>query len=594
MTVTASSIKNATFPSNRRLITDPDNIGWPLFIVFPIASTIDHIVWLNTKSQTTQDSLFAFILGVVSTSAVLWVARVFILRWRLFRDRVIPTVFVLFLCVTTGTQIGQSQSSVIGVDRIILGTALLVTTIWIVGLLRAYRMTSSELLGIQQQMVAARAASENAMRHERTEIITPIIERLTLLIHEIVGLSPAIAAKRMRAVSEQLVRPASHELAELKRGVSLPAQQIPKPAWRKTLVEVASSPLILPKTMAAVMVVLVSRLTVLEASSSPHISPSDTVQVSVDWPSLLRAVAQLFLTFAVVWMCATVTQSQLQRLLISLGPTLRWIITLTSIPVVAFSSQLIMLGLLSIPGLSPDGDQPLADPKVFIIPLTIIAALTGAQRATHKRLMNHLEELRTLNTELSFTVARLNEQLWRQRRSFSKQLHGTVQANLNAAAIITSRSGETIPGEVIERLHHVIEQLADEHHESIDIATEILQLQQTWQGICQIEITVSPAVAALVQSDPVCATAFVDIVSEASANAVIHGKATQVAVVITRDSHREIRIEATDNGTGTALRNGGGLGSALLKEACTIWGLEPHPDGTRLYAVIPVETTPIS
>ena len=70
---------------------------------------------------------------------------------------------------------------------------------------------------------------------------------------------------------------------------------------------------------------------------------------------------------------------------------------------------------------------------------------------------------------------------------------------------------------------------------------------------------------------------------------MIHGGAQTISFTVTEQSPRELRIEAVDDGSGVLERDGGGLGSRLLREACTEWGLITQGDATRLFAVVPIQ-----
>ena len=85
-----------------------------------------------------------------------------------------------------------------------------------------------------------------------------------------------------------------------------------------------------------------------------------------------------------------------------------------------------------------------------------------------------------------------------------------------------------------------------------------------------------------IEADPLCAASFIDIVGEATANAAIHGQAHTIWFTVVEQGEQELRIEAVDDGSGVDERDGGGLGSQLLREACTEWGLTSAAGQTRL------------
>ena len=343
------------------------------------------------------------------------------------------------------------------------------------------------------------------------------------------------------------------------------------------------------------MVLFVSRLSINEASGTSSIPRSPDVAVTVDLASLGRALGQLAVVFVVVWMTAGIAARVLRRVLPPRTPAVRWLIVVGSVPAVAVTAQALILAAFTIPGLSPNAQFVLRNPLLFIAPMVVIAVAAALVRTARTRGSDILRQFRTATYDLAFEVARLNEELWMQRRNLSKALHGPTQGTLNSAALrlaqATDDDGDEIRADAARRIDEAITALESGTQDPIDVTRELALIDQTWQGICDIDLDVDVGTMERVEADPLCAASFVDILGEAIANAVIHGHADRVAITVTEQGPREIRIEAIDHGTGLTDRDGGGLGSQLLREACTEWGLSSHDGTTRLFAVIPVTET---
>ena len=592
-------------PRASSLIADPGNIGWPLALIYTIAVLVDQTIGLGSR----WDEGFAWVraleilASLAATLLLLWLGKVTYLRSEFARRHVSIMVATTFLSVLLGTVVGRIVVTAaaaadatalppFSLDRAIYGTAVLLISMWVLGSLRAFRAAVDDLRSVQQQLTATRTARQEALSAERDNVIAPISSALRDLARALPGLSAEDAALRIQGTAQELVRPVSHELIGTTTPIDLPPPEpLPRPSWRQTLSQVAATPLMLPKVMALAMTLLIGRLSSVESGTLPE---RPDVAVTVDLTSLLRALAQLAIVFLAVWLATGVASRILRPILPTRTPGQRWVIVLASVPVAAVIAQVLVLGAFSFPALSPETQSALRNPLVFIVPLVFVAAIAGLIRTAQTRLADILRELQERNAELAFEVARLNEELWMQRRSLSKRLHGSVQGTLNSAALLMARTpdgdeGAASRADVMQRLQRAMDSLESTAPDHIDVGHELAQIEQTWQGICAIDMQADSQTLQRIQADPLCAASFVDIVGEAAANAVIHGSATRIAFTVAEQGDREVRIEAVDDGSGVSDREGGGLGSQILREACTEWGLSSDGDTTRLFAVVPLQ-----
>ena len=594
-------------PRAAALIADPDNIGWPLALIYAVAVLVDQTIGLGARWDEGFPGVRALeiLASLAATLLLLWLAKLTYLRSGIARRHVSIMVATTFLSVLIGTVAGRivvtsaapadaTALPPFSLDRAIYGTAVLLISMWVLGSLRAFRTAVDDLQSVQQQLTATRTARQEALAAERDNVIAPISSALRDLARELPGLSAGDASLRIQTTAQELVRPVSHELIGTTTPIELPPPEpLPRPSWRQTLGQVAATPLMLPKVMALAMTLLIGRLSSFESGTLPE---RPDVAVTVDGASLLRALAQLVVVFLAVWLATSVASRILRPILPGRTPAQRWLIVLASVPVAAVIAQVLVLGAFSFPALSPETQSALRNPLVFIVPLVLIAAIAGLIRTAQTRLADILHELQERNAELAFEVARLNEELWMQRRSLSKRLHGSVQGTLNSAALLLARTPKGAEGapsraDVMRRLQRAMDSLESTAPDDLDVAHELTQIEQTWQGICTIDMDVDADTLTRIQADPLCAASFVDIVGEAAANAVIHGGATRINFTVTEQGPREVRIDAVDDGSGVTDREGGGLGSQILREACTAWGLSSDGATTRLFAVVPLQTT---
>ena len=605
MSRTSADIDATATPRASTLIADPANIGWPLALIYAVAALIDQTIGLGSR----WDAAFAWgfaveiLASVAATLLLLWLAKLTYLRSRFARRHVSIMIATAFLSVLLGTVVGRIVITAVApadaatlppfsLDRAIFGTAVILIAAWVLGSLRAFRTAAEDLQAAQQQLTAARTARREALAAEHDDVVAPISAALRDLEGDLPRLSAQDAARRIQATAEQLVRPVSHELIARTAPLDLPPPEpLPRPSWRQTLSQVAATPLMLPKVMALAMTLLIGRLSSFESGSLPE---RPDMAVTVDGASLLRALAQLAIVFLAVWLTTSVASRILRPILPTRTPGQRWLIVLASVPVAAVIAQVLVLGAFSFPALSPETESTLRNPLVFIVPLVLIAAVAGLIRTAQTRRADILRELQERNAELTFEVARLNEELWMQRRSLSKRLHGSVQGTLNSAALLMARTPDGAEGkasriDVMRRLQRAIDSLESSAPDHLDVGHELSQIEQTWQGICTMALDMDAETLSRIQADPLCAASFVDIVGEAAANAVIHGHASRIDFTVAEQGPRELRIEAVDDGSGVTDREGGGLGSQILREACTEWGLSSDGETTRLFAVVPLQ-----
>lgn len=612
MSRSATDRDSFRFPRTSTLIADPDNIGRALAIAYFIIVVVDQTIGFGARWDVGFGvaTIAGIVIGAAITLLLLTGAKFLYLGTKVARRHVSVMLVTMFVSGLIGTTIGRvvtaavsapgsRGSDAVGLDLMIFETVVLAMIAWSIGTLRTYRSAVNDLQAAQQELAAAKKVSEGALRAEREDLIEPVAVALVDLSDALPALTAADAAARIRATSDELIRPVSHELIAATAPVELPpAEPLPRPSWSQTLANVAASPLLLPKVMAITMMLLVGRLSVFDTAAAPA-TEGEPLTLTVDWVSLIRALSQLAIVFLVVWFTTTVALRLLRPLLPTRQPLVRWGIVLASVPVVAVLSQVIILVIFSLPSVSPQTQPTLRNPLVFIVPLIIIATVAGILRTARTRFIDVLRELQARNAELAYALARLNEELWMQRRGLSKTLHGAIQGTLNSAALLLSQATSdteiaTARQEAVQRIHRATIELQSATPDHVDVDQELAQIKQTWNGICEIDITTSQDILDRIQGDPVCATSFVDIVGEATANAVIHGGAQNIAFTITEQSPRELRIEAHDDGSGVQVRNGGGLGSQLLREACTEWGLTSNEDLTRLFAVVPMQGPPAS
>lgn len=560
----------------------------------------------------TQDSIVAIIAAVVSSIGLFayWglAQRIYLKRPSVVRHPA-AAVWTVFVASNIGDALAQLAVSATGVfsgdllksslDHGVYQTIALALIASVTNPLASHRQSVQSLYEIQAQLLSTRPAGQQALASERGAVvarISDLVER-TLNVLQVALPNESIAA--LRGASEDVVRPLSHHLASEKPDFEPPAiKQSSPPQWRSVLSNALSTPLIQPFTMAATVTLLASRLTI--TSGNEDKSPQTiefklgALTLSLDFTragiALIELVVILLSTWAAAELIARISRSRLR----AAESRQRWLISVMSLVAISLVAQVLVMAAFSYLRL-PEIPQVTALTHIlFVLPLVIISAGIGAFRVIQLRRAAVLEELTHINSDLKWEVAKINEELWQERRTLSRWLHGPVQAALQAGVIqlesdlqttgVSEDSIESVRANVRAALLQV-----DEPQELVaDFEGGVDSVKRLWAGVCSIHLEIEEGVRDRLVRDVLCASSVVELLGEACANAAIHGGATQVNASLQLQAQRLLKVEVTNNGPRMHELKSTGLGGQILDEITLEWGLEFGPTGARLTAVMPL------
>lgn len=201
-------------------------------------------------------------------------------------------------------------------------------------------------------------------------------------------------------------------------------------------------------------------------------------------------------------------------------------------------------------------------------------------------------ELSHSTRELERSLTRRKQTQWLQNKSLLRALHGPVQTAVNAAAIKIDgalREGN-VSAEMIENIRRELfaslDVLGNTDGAVISLDDGMNRIEKTWDGICEVSISISLDAHEKLDSDVIIRSCFFDMVTEAVSNAVRHGQATEVEV--SAKSHDgDLVLDVRDNGSFVGVANAPGLGSNLLDDCTSLWRIQPTGTGHLLTATIP-------
>jgi signal transduction histidine kinase len=202
--------------------------------------------------------------------------------------------------------------------------------------------------------------------------------------------------------------------------------------------------------------------------------------------------------------------------------------------------------------------------------------------------VSYESELREANQELNLELNRTSQLIWHVRQRAAQTLHGSVQASLTAAnmrILGAQEIDEDLLEKVRQDLVRATESLTNLDGPIIDLETSISDLIELWQGVCEVKVSIEDELLNSISANQVTSHCINEIVKESVTNAIRHGKARLVEIVIHDLNDGSIRIEITNNGDASLLGSPG-VGSQILDDITMNWSREPHGDEVRVTAQV--------
>jgi signal transduction histidine kinase len=237
--------------------------------------------------------------------------------------------------------------------------------------------------------------------------------------------------------------------------------------------------------------------------------------------------------------------------------------------------------------------QVLSFTSSMVIILTAVGV--GIWSAFKRERVAYLEEIDSLNKERSRQLALVDQAVWVARRNWSFLVHGTVQGALSVA-LSRMQLADSVTPELanqvlkdVERARGALNQTQSFNQPWDEVWP---QIEQTWEGVCEVTHTTSPEADLLLEASGATATCVAEIAKELVSNAFRHGKATQIQIEISLASPEDVLITSTNNGELIQEDRVEGIGSEMFGELAASWGWSNTLNGPRFTAVIPVATNP--
>ncbi len=570
----------------RARLADPRLVSWPTFVISSVLLTYE--IWLH--------GFFVFALTQFLVFAWLAAARWMYLRRRYATHHAWVMVVTIVSASLFGAVIVQlllaESTAVVTVD----GAFARMIVIPAAGLLSVslidYRNNVRELRSTTIALEATRDTGLASLASARQNIVDQVRASLEGRVDEFWEANPRAAADELASLAQETVRPLSHELAATTPDFTPLLPQAQRLRWSAVLSEVAGRPLIVPWLMASAVTLMSIRFTLAEPDAGQSTAAGDVgpVTVSVNLESLASSFAFLFAVFLSVWLFSVLAVRISRPVLTRVSGGMRWVVIAASVVGIGLGLQLILIAVPVLPGpLASIDTDPIGRFWAFA-PVVVIALVLAIARTISFARASVLDELRAINNELTWEVARIRLNLWAQQRQFAQAIHGPLQAAITSSALLLSQSGEFDRAGAIEaarnRITSALDRVTGHEEPAADWTTGFAEIERTWAGVCEVAASVDADAARMLDRDDTCRQAAVMVMGESVANAAIHGKATRVDVYVDMVHERFIRITLNDNGQGIDAAANTGLGSAILDDTCGEWELNNTGHGARLTAVL--------
>lgn len=223
-----------------------------------------------------------------------------------------------------------------------------------------------------------------------------------------------------------------------------------------------------------------------------------------------------------------------------------------------------------------------------LISLNIIFGLVFfAAQSRYQLLQQSSKALEEVNRELELLNAQAKQELWINRRRIATVLHGPVQAALYSSAIRLAqakRPSKKLLQEVNQDLGEALNALRFDQTEITPVRTVIHEIVEVWSGVCEIYFNVPKSVYDITKRHPNAAESFVEIIREATSNAIKHGGATEIEVTA-KLSKGLIELQVLNNGKAPTKKEAStGYGTQILNELALNWKLDALGENKVLFS----------
>ena len=549
------------FAQIRRWITSPFAVGFPLIgfiLLYPMA--IGSLQQTFSGYQLPIPAwLWDLLLGI-GAATVLLVSKLF-----KFPNKLLPRLAVWAITSICGASLPVLVSIPMGpVDESainglplsalsLLGLILFFTLVW--GALTEYRASNKELLRIASEL-ETRRENLNAELLKRqsslaTEILSEVEPRISAIKELLKRSDSKQAANEILDLIENLVRPLSQGMGATKTTAEEPSIKANRKPSVRALIRRFVRKLGVGSILTAHLHVIFS--------------------VNFFLPAMILAAGLNGVLYLAGFLFAQVLVFELARRLLGNIRLPHWSLLILNLIIGTIANIAFVEGS-RLAGL--DDPEGLIEFVGLGILLVFVAA--GYLSIFSAAKFEASQEIRQATARLAYLVGELQMRTASLRKQFAIDLHGDLQAKLQAALIRLERSASTKP----DLIAQVIEDLGSatlgikNPNEKIATIESLQELRSQWDGVCDVTLNLAPTAQTKLESDSGLCAVVLEIVRERIINAVKHSSAEEIDISIELEQNNLLIFSRNgDLGVGQNVNTRRGGGSQLLDEVCLSWSL---------------------
>ena len=441
---------------------------------------------------------------------------------------------------------------------------------YFVSLSRDYTRHNSALAATRDQLVDLRRDATERLTKRRSELIEQIRQEISTKL-ELGVRKSHLDPQTLQQLLDDVVRPISHDLADGRESVEFsPVAPTPRRIqWNGVFLSALMENPIKPFTFAAWMAWTASQLFV-------------AVFGPIGWTLSITAVGIVLITLSL----ARLGWDHLPE---------SWGLTVRSVLLTLCFASISLLTFLTnhlIFGIDLRGTLAVAASTLHLIVFGWVIALVTSIGSTLRATTSELE-LSTL--ELRREVIMLNATYRQMTSAIARVLHGPVQDAVSVGLQKVSNSNlpqenaKQIASEVAESIRKSLLLMSAPSSSSRNLARSLSNLVELWKGIVLVKIHMDSHIAVAASADNRVSDTIIEIVREATSNAVRHSAAEHVEVTISRDyAMRAVLVVVTNDGTLPDKNAPSGLGTRHLDELTLSWSRQQVKTDVELRALVPL------
>ena len=197
----------------------------------------------------------------------------------------------------------------------------------------------------------------------------------------------------------------------------------------------------------------------------------------------------------------------------------------------------------------------------------------------------NLKNAELVNIEVAQSISSVRQQLWRIRKNLSRELHGGLQAKLQILALQIQKGIEVSPQSLNEVQNALFSLKEGDQEIQVSINDFLEEQREFWDGVCEIEYTITPVVSVRIDSSAVINECIREVIREAINNAIKHAKSSSINIQIELSTDSKFHLSVINSVHQLASTSEGtSLGSKLFNELTNSWSIEYKADSTEFRA----------